>query len=754
MYQSRLHATNGIVSIAVDALNGEILEFTRESTWDNAAKNHVRSTRSLLDGLLHTSDGDRRLYVPRYLEIREDGRLTPDIAVEQRDKSARVTITYPMLVTFPKVEMDGAGKPVNKHDYRLPPLGEPVDISATVTIELPENECRTLWRLAVENRTDGEIDQICFPSMDGLWLGESWEDDMLVIPHHAGLRTVNPTKNLASVQPRINWKWQEYIYGYNLGHLSGARDDRGAYVVEMSYSGAASMLWMDLYDPGEGTGLYITCRNERLIMKGLRLESFGEQYPGVGLAIVHKPCLKQGAWESEECVVAFHEGDWHWGADDYRAWFGTLNRPDPGHHRPLWFEKSAGLIAHYDFQYQGGGIVHRFSDIPELLRQAQALGFNHLLLSGWNEDGFDFGFPHYKPNHKLGTEQELKDALAEVKRMGGHVAFYVNSRLCNTGFEDQQERIKKSAVMDREGKLHIEKYGAADVYFASLCINDTEWRNELADVVRYLTHEIGADSMYLDQLAMGGSCKCYHPGHAEHRNNPIAWNQGYEKLLARMRSEYDPEGMALIYEGCNDNFGPGASGQLITVLSGPLHDWMPEVYKYTFPEQILVDMMNARRNSAMRPEHVARHSTELLHRAFVNGSYLWCYDLEWDNTWRRDPEQWERLRKIVALRTAWLDRYGQGRFTDVVGVARAPEGQMIKRYEIEGGLLAACACESGLSGTVFMEWPGDNAPRVECMTLDRPEPLAIPCRVESLKGKRCVAFDLPETEMAVAAIRT
>ena len=32
MYQSRLHATNGIVSIAVDALNGEILEFTREST--------------------------------------------------------------------------------------------------------------------------------------------------------------------------------------------------------------------------------------------------------------------------------------------------------------------------------------------------------------------------------------------------------------------------------------------------------------------------------------------------------------------------------------------------------------------------------------------------------------------------------------------------------------------------------------------------------------------------------------------------
>ena len=38
MYQSRLHATNGIISVAVDSLNGEILEFTRESTWDNVVK--------------------------------------------------------------------------------------------------------------------------------------------------------------------------------------------------------------------------------------------------------------------------------------------------------------------------------------------------------------------------------------------------------------------------------------------------------------------------------------------------------------------------------------------------------------------------------------------------------------------------------------------------------------------------------------------------------------------------------------------
>ena len=166
MYQSRLHATNGIVSVAVDALNGEILEFTRESTWDNAAKNHVRATRSILDGLLHTAEGDYRFYVPRYLEIRADEGMTPRVEIDQKEKCARVTIAYPYLAAFPKEERDGAGRAEKKDSLKLPPAAERVDLSAKITIDLPEGDCRTLWHLTLENRTDGEIDQVCFPALD------------------------------------------------------------------------------------------------------------------------------------------------------------------------------------------------------------------------------------------------------------------------------------------------------------------------------------------------------------------------------------------------------------------------------------------------------------------------------------------------------------------------------------------------------------------------------------------------------------
>lgn len=44
----------------------------------------------------------------------------------------------------------------------------------------------------------------------------------------------------------------------------------------------------------------------------------------MSLALGHVPCLEQGSWESEACVLMLYAGDWHVGADDYRAWRNAL----------------------------------------------------------------------------------------------------------------------------------------------------------------------------------------------------------------------------------------------------------------------------------------------------------------------------------------------------------------------------------------------------------------------------------------------
>lgn len=107
----------------------------------------------------------------------------------------------------------------------------------------------------------------------------------------------------------VHWKWQEYCYGYGLNGPCGGRDERGSHVLEYRYSGSGSMLWTDLFDVGENAGLYLTCRNDGLRLKAIRCETFGEERPGMGVAIVHFPCLQGGArWEGEPCVLALHEG--------------------------------------------------------------------------------------------------------------------------------------------------------------------------------------------------------------------------------------------------------------------------------------------------------------------------------------------------------------------------------------------------------------------------------------------------------------
>lgn len=111
----------------------------------------------------------------------------------------------------------------------------------------------------------------------------------------------------------------------------------------------------------------------------------------------------------------------------------------------------------------------------------------------------------------------------------------------------------------------VENYGAEDLNFACMCAGAASWQQKLTDTVKYLTRDIGADSMYLDQLGMAAGLLCYREDHL-HGKDVGGWNQGYEAVLARIRESYPEEGVALLFEGASDIHAPGASGQLISTM--------------------------------------------------------------------------------------------------------------------------------------------------------------------------------------------
>ena len=196
----------------MDALNGEPLAFVNEKNKDNALKNFTRPITALLDGVVYINGEKKHLNIPRYAQIREDASLQPTITVT----ADSATIDYPHLVAN----------------------GNKTDIAAKVHITIPEGECKTYWTLTLDNPTDLEVESVTFPQLNGMWLGDSWEDDILVWPKQVGEKVKNPTAALSATPVQIHWKWQEYLYAYKLNASCGVKDDRGVYQIN-----AVSMHW-------------------------------------------------------------------------------------------------------------------------------------------------------------------------------------------------------------------------------------------------------------------------------------------------------------------------------------------------------------------------------------------------------------------------------------------------------------------------------------------------------------------------------
>ena len=732
MYESRLHATNNLISIALDARSGELLELVKENSQDNFIKSNCNPKAWMPFVIEVNVDGEKKIGHPaRYLDFVDHPEYMAKIEIDQKENSAFVKVHYP-VVAF--------------EDLILP-------IKVTATIELPENDVRTKWNLHVEQDGVHEIERIQYPAISGMWIGDTWENNSLMFPQLSGFKIDNPVKILSMPPRYIYWKWQEYQRKFSLDAVGSVKDARDCYVLENGYSGPASMMYMDMYDENLTGAIYMTCRNNDFRIAAVRAETFGENQPGMGLAIVHNVFDGEKDYDTQECIVALHDGDWHWAADEYRAYRMTLEKFERKKLQPDWVMKSPGLMAHYDFKYQTQGVVHKYNDIPALYEQAKEVGLNHLLLSGWNFDGFDHGFPEYRVDPELGTEQEFIDAVHKVRNEGGHVAFYVNSRLCNTKYPHRQKYIEDCTIVKKDGTPKIENYGARNIDFACLCNQTPAWREELVRTVDYLVNTIGADSMYFDQMAMG-SVLCFNKEHKEHGKEPYWWNLGYNRILEGIEKVVDDEtGLAMLYEGCSDVFGWGSSGQLISTLFRPYSH--PEMFRYTFPDHILMDMMNPRRHSGMRAEHVARKSTMHLYRAFVTGCYFWVYDLEFDNTFRRDPEQYERLKHTLKLRSAWLENYGFGKFLDTVGVKDATKGLIVKKFEIDDGILYACANEKLVENAKFEAYVDKKDVKAFIRTYNNPdEEKEFPVTVEEENGKYVLKADYPNgEELAVIVVR-
>lgn len=690
MYQSRFRYTNGVVSIAIDSLTGRILELVNEKTGENYIKNSCTEDAQPFELVTNVNGEKQKAYGGDTYDIAEFAELRPKITEEKVFDGSKIKVSFDCLTN---------GKTVI-----------PVYVEYTIVIHNGSDEISFYITVRPENKSI-LVEKVVFPIINGVYIGESWQDDILVYPDNAGLKIENPVETFAAPRKSIAWKWQEYRYTYKTYNPS-EKDGRLNFL-ERKFSGSLSMPFLCYYD--NDNAFYFASKDKSKNVIAMRASTYGGEFAGMNFSFTSYP-YDNDEWTSNEFVVALYCGDWHDGARRYREFSNTFNEHKNG--QPEWFKKSAGLAAHYDFKYQCGGIVHKYKDIPAIFDKAVKLGVNHLLLSGWHKDGFDRGFPQYVFDEELGTEEELKQGVAYVKKNGGHVSFYMNSRLVNAAYKEYSDLINTAACKDTNQNVKIENYGNKTLNFAVMCNNTLTWRQMIENCVRYATDEIGIDGIYLDQIALASPGECHAK---EHGHKVSDWNKGTRKLLEEVSGNYykkHGEKLQMIHEGVSALYGDVSCGLMCSFQLMPLGAF-PELYAYTFPEHRLVEAIYPKLNMAMRPVHVGQMAKKLINKTFLIGGYFWIYDLEEDCDFDLDKESKTYLQNALALTKYRLENFGNAVFCDTDGVKFTSNGNSsIKRFYSEEYDIYLCAMNDDLGKISLLL---ENAKNVSVYTANNGE---------------------------------
>ncbi|MCZ7646284.1 MAG: hypothetical protein M5U26_13540 [Planctomycetota bacterium] len=245
---------------------------------------------------------------------------------------------------------------------------------------------RLALELELDNRSGYDVLETGYPKLEGLKLGERSDDDVLVWPYQAGMFHVGPC-------------------------LLGT--------VEIGYP--AGMAWIDLF--GDEGGLYLGSHDPYIVATKVRSAS-DTALERVSLSFTKRHRIAAGTKKRYSYLLAAHAGDWHDGADLYRAWFySAFPRPM----LPQWLKDTHG------WQTQGALKEKRPRHYTELFHAPELAlveGLDYCQMWG---STFNGACPsYYLPRKECGGEEAFTGVNAWWRGLGHHIGYYFHGN--STGF--------------------------------------------------------------------------------------------------------------------------------------------------------------------------------------------------------------------------------------------------------------------------------------------------------------------------------
>jgi Domain of unknown function (DUF6259) len=390
-------------------------------------------------------------------------------------------------------------------------------------------------------------------------------------------------------------------------------------------------------------------------------------------AAVHVPYIQPGERRTLTPVaLQAYEGGWQQGVDIYKHWrAGWYRAPKI----PAWVrEPHAWQQVHINSPEDE--LRLRFTDLPAIGEECARHAVKAIQLVGWNEGGQDQGNPCHNPDRRLGSPDELKEAIQKIQAMGVKIILFSKFTWADRATEWFRNDLVRMAIKDPYGDYYLHpgyQYQTAtqllDINTKRLipmCFLDEEYL-ELCNKEFKKMLELGADGILFDECQHHGpALLCFDPQHGHRLGAPVYAND--RKLIL------------------NFNQMTGSTRPDFLFAGEACYDWELEVYHLAYFRSESKQHIPLSRY--MQPHaQLMSAVTGFNDRNMINQCLMYRYIISYEPynfKGRLDdfPLTMEYGKKMDALRSELRDFFWDGEFRDTVGASVWCEGQPHQPYSI------------------------------------------------------------------------
>ena len=435
------------------------------------------------------------------------------------------------------------------------------------------------------------------------------------------------------------------------GNVLRPRHDTGARLVRNPEWGGSDLVFGCMaYYPmmmaffTNGAGLYIGVHDSESRIKSLHFDrehNFKVRAPveNAGLAGMAAPGVRF------ETTIAAIGNDWWEAVRKYRQWAITTKWASKGRildrsdyprriaEIPLWFNIHGGPDS------VSNVLVRAKSVFPDISSGVH--------WHAWQHSQHDVNYPEYFPEQP-GT----RECLAFLQSIGQEAMPYANGRLWSTNLLSFV-LARQYAITDANGHPVYERYSSITSHMSPVCPYTAFWDGVLNDFSGRILNELGASSLFLDQIGAVAGRPCHNPSHGHPPGGGTWYFEGYQRLLAKTHAAYSDKDAFLTMEGSGEQWMNVVDGCLTVTLRKP--DDVPFLHA----------VYSGYTTYFGSPENIDDDIASF--RALQTRELMWGQALGWFHPDIMDrAEKCSLLNRLIAFRQANLDCLAYGDMLDEV----------------------------------------------------------------------------------------